>query len=507
MQTTGRDLQALGCCFQELLLQLAGGGDSGIARHEGDTAGIGAEIDRSERRVGGLQVNLLRLDTQFFGDDIGQHGRGALADVGAATIDGDAASTVKANLYGRVGHVVPVNRLASATDVRRGSQPQAAFDHAPVRRRGHARLVPAGARGDLVQAFIQRATGDAQAVDGTGVGFDKVTAAKLGGVETKVMGELVYVYFDSAAWLRCAVAALGAAWRLVGEEAHALKFIAGQLIRHRLEHAGVVGGCHAIRAVSPAIEEGTEMHGGERAILLDAGLDPHFDRVTPTVDEENLFARAGEFDRAAGAAREFAGANFVREGVGFPAKAAADVGGDYTHVGLREFEYLADFAVNVVRRLGRGPEGELAADGVAGVGFPAGDTGVRFQGGVVVALVVEPVLAGIIGLGKARLHVAKFIVDGFVDVAGAGLVVDLHLGMRQGLVDAHEGGEHFVFDLDQFQRFVEDIGVERGDGGNGVADVAHFVDGQRVFVLAGGEDAKFLRQVFAGEYGYDAGQF
>ncbi len=128
LQTTGRDLQALRCCFQELLLQLAGGSDSGIARHEGDAAGIGAEIDRSERRVGGLQVNLLRLDTQFFGDDIGQHGRGALADVGAATVDSDAASTVQANLHGRVGHVVPVDGLASATDVRRGSQPQAAFE-------------------------------------------------------------------------------------------------------------------------------------------------------------------------------------------------------------------------------------------------------------------------------------------------------------------------------------------------------------------------------------------
>ncbi len=308
--------------------------------------------------------------------------------------------------------------------------------------------MPAGACGDLVQAFAKGAAGDAQAVDGAGVGFDQVAAAKLDGVEAEVMGELVHMHFDGTAGLCCAVAALGAARRLVGEEAHALEFVAGQLIRHRLEHAGVVGGCHAIGAVSPAIEEGTEMHGGERAILLDAGLDPHFDGVTPTVYEEDFLARAGEFDRATGAAREFAGAKFVRERVGFPAKAAAYVGGDDAHVGLREFEYLADFAVNVVRRLGRGPEGELAADGIAGVGFPTGNAGVRFQGRVVVALVVEPVFAGIIGLGKASFHIAKFIVDGFVDVAGAGLVVDLHLGMRQGLVDAHEGGEHFVFDLD-----------------------------------------------------------
>src|SRR5260370_41941729 len=111
-------MQGLGCDFEGLFFYLGRGGDSSIARHESDTTGIRAEVDGRKGCVGGLQVNTLGLDTQLFSNDIGKNRSRTLSDVGSATVDGNTTSTVEPDLYGGPGQIVPVDRLASATDVR-----------------------------------------------------------------------------------------------------------------------------------------------------------------------------------------------------------------------------------------------------------------------------------------------------------------------------------------------------------------------------------------------------
>ena len=69
------------------------------------------------------------------------------------------------------------------------------------------------------------------------------------------MGDFIEMYFDGVAGLCRAVAAFGAAGRLVGEKAHAFKFVAGQRISNRLQRAGVVGGCDTVGAIGAAIQE------------------------------------------------------------------------------------------------------------------------------------------------------------------------------------------------------------------------------------------------------------
>src|SRR5260370_40592111 len=97
---------------------------------------------------------------------------------------------------------------------------------------------------------------------------------------------------------------LRATRRLVGKKTHALKLVAGQLVGHSLQGAGVVGCSDAVRAIRAAIEERAEEHCCQRAIALDSCFDPHFYGMTTTVDQKYFFACAGDLDRPTGAARQ-----------------------------------------------------------------------------------------------------------------------------------------------------------------------------------------------------------
>ncbi len=125
---------------------------------------------------------------------------------------------------------------------------------------------------------------------------------------------------------------------------------------------------------------------------------------------------------------------------------------------------------------------------------------------VVIAFVVEPVFANVIRRGKTGLDLAKLVGDRLVNIADTRLVVDLYFGVRQRLLDTHDRRQNLVLHINEFDGFIEDIGVERGNCGHGVAHIAHFVDCKGVLVLAGGENAKFLWEVCAGDDGENAWQ-
>src|SRR6266849_538943 len=110
------------------------------------------------------------------------------------------------------------------------------------------------------------------------------------------------------------------------------------------------------------------------------------------VDQKDFFTGTGDLDRSTGAASEFAGADFMGERVCFATEAATHIGSNHADVRWWQLQYLTDFAVHVVRCLSRGPEGELAANRIAGIGFPIRNAGVRLHRSMVVALIIEPIL-------------------------------------------------------------------------------------------------------------------
>src|SRR5215469_4533033 len=130
----------------------------------------------------------------------------------------------------------------------------------------------------------------------------------------------------------------------------------------------------------------------------------------------------------------------------------------------------------------------------------------RLDRRVVIAFVVEPVFANVICCGKTGLDFAKLVGDRLVNVADAGLVVDLYFGVCKRLLDTHDRRQNLILYVNELDGFVEDIGVERGNCGHGVAYVAYFVDSQGVLVLTGGKNAIFLREVCAGNDGKNAWQ-
>ncbi len=168
-----------------------------------------------------------------------------------------------------------------------------------------------GALNDLIEAFTKRATGDTQAINGVGIRFNQVTAAQFNGVDAEVMRKFVEMDLYGITRLRRPMTSLGATRRLVGKEAHPFELVAGKFVGYSLQCTGVVGGSYAIRAVCTTIQKRTEVHGCQRAVALDAGLDPHFHGMAAAVDQKHFFARAGDLDGPASAARQLTGANFV----------------------------------------------------------------------------------------------------------------------------------------------------------------------------------------------------
>ncbi len=59
------------------------------------------------------------------------------------------------------------------------------------------------------------------------------------------------------------------------------------------------------------------------------------------------------------------------------------------------------------------------------------------------------------------------------------------------------GGQHFVLDIDQFERLLGDRFGDSNHAGDVVADVAHLVERQRVLVVADGKNAVRIGRVLA----------
>src|SRR5687768_11975850 len=95
-------------------------------------------------------------------------------------------------------------------------------------------------------------------------------AANLRRIERQLFGNLIELDFDRVSRLWCAMAALGATRRLVGEYAHALKLVTRHVVRDGLQRARVERARDAIAAICAAIQERLEMHSGNRAVFLDA---------------------------------------------------------------------------------------------------------------------------------------------------------------------------------------------------------------------------------------------
>ena len=214
---------------------------------------------------------------------------------------------------------------------------------------------------------------------------------------------------------------------------------------------------------------------------------------------EHLFAREADLHRTIEQQRRLADDDFVVERVALAAEAAAVGRRDDPDVRGRHGERLGERAVDVVRRLRRGPEHELA------VGILRRDRRVLLDRQVRVALVEERVLEDAVGVGERLLDVAEPQRHDLVDVADVAVLVDARLGVGEAVLRIAEGPQRLVVDVDQIERLERRQLVAGDHRGDRIADKAHAIDGERVLVLADREDAVRDGEVAARQHEVDAG--
>ena len=144
------------------------------------------------------------------------------------------------------------------------------------------------------------------------------------------------------------------------------------------------------------------MARGDPAVALDPGPDPHQHRMPAPVGVEDFLARERDLHGAPGDHRQFRRADLVAEGIALAPEPAPDRRRDHPDPAHREVEDLGQGPVDIVRRLGRGPEHEAAA------GLDLRNRAVLLHRQVGVPLEEEHILADVIGLRESALEIAKF---------------------------------------------------------------------------------------------------
>ena len=389
--------------------------------------------------------------------------------------------------------MIPIDRQAGAAEVTGARESEAVS-------LGKLPVTPAPARcfDNLLDATPESDGTHAQPVGRDGVGGQEMVQADVGGVHAEVVRQLVQQDFEREPRLWCPVSSLRAARCLARESSCPLKAVAIHLIGHRLQRAGVVRAGHPVRPVPAAIEQRAEMQPRDMSIASDAGACPHEDRMPPTVTVEHFFTGERHLDRPSGHHRKLGYYHFVIERVALAAEPAPIGARDDPDARGREVEHLAERTMDVVRRLGRRPQRELARR------RPVSQGRVLFHGQVGVALVEEHVFAHVVGFTEGGIDVAKLQVDQLVQVPTVTVVVNGVVGLDNRILGPRNGLEHVVLHLDQVQRGGCDLLGGRGDSRHRVTDEARLVGRERMLILADWQDAERCRQVAACEHRLDS---
>ena len=359
-------------------------------------------------------------------------------------------------------------------------------------------LAPPGSLDDALDARAQAHGAELEPVRGERVRGRELLQPQVGRIPAQCRRDLVELHLLREPRLRGTVPPLGATGWLVGEGAARPEPVARHVVRDGLQLAGIQRRGRPVAAVTPAVQQRFQVHRHDRAVLFDPGLEPHQHRMPPAVRVEDLFARQRDLDRAPGEQRGLRRDDLVVEGVGLAAEAAA-VGRRYHADAVRRHcKRAGHLAVQVVRRLGGGPQRQPA------VGIERRGGRVLLQRQVRVPLVEEHVLEHAVGSGERRLDISKGKVRQPVDVRPFAVVVDAGLGRLQRLLRGGDRGEGPVGHADQGER-VRGLALARRDHcGDRIADVADLVPAQGVLVLAHRHDAVGDGEVRAREHQVDA---
>ena len=106
-----------------------------------------------------------------------------------------------------------------------------------------------------------------------------------------------------------------------------------------------------------------------------------------------------------------------------------------------------------------------------------------------IAFIKESIFANQISVREAFINVAEFKRDFLMNVAPVTIFMNARLINHQTFFDRRDRLQGLVFDFDQIHCIERDVFIDSCNRRDGIADEAHFVDAQRVFVLTDRKNA------------------
>ena len=434
-------------------------------------------------------MDILVLQAQLLGGNLGHGGGGALADIGAAHHQVDAG--VGQDLDEGAGGVGQAGVADAVVHAAVAAAPALVGGGGHAGRQNLLGLLLHGLQA-LEEAHVlsQGLTGG-----GDGAGPVGVDLADLNGVHVQGLGQGVHLALMGHGHLGHAEAAEGAGHGVVG-------VIEGGVnadIRHLVGAGGVHHGAGdnggAVGGVGAAVAEQRRLHRYQLAVLGGAGLVVHLEGVALGGDHGGLLAAADHLHRAAGVVCQ-QGQVALDGDVQLAAEAAAGGNLDGYHPVLGEAQHGGDFAPVKMRVLGGAVHGNNAV-------FIGGDAGVRLDehvgehGGLIVVLDDDVALVpGLVHIAVLQVLLLVNVVDRAVDNGGI---------RRGGILNAQNGLVLLVLHLDGVQGLLHQLGGLGGHHGNGVAVAADLVVHQHGLVLQDDADTVLAGNVLIGAHSHHAG--
>ena len=161
--------------------------------------------------------------------------------------------------------------------------------------------------------------------------------------------------------------------------------------------------------------------------------------------------------------------------------------------------------LQVIRNLGRRLNRKPAAVAGVGIDFECRQRGVRFHGRMGDFVGDEASFGYLVGVGKTFLGISEYVVVVLFEVVG--LVVVDEVGLRlHRFLGIEVSGQELIIHLDQFEGLICSGFVDGGNTRNVVAHVTDFIQSERVFVVADGQNTIRIGRVFSDDHCDHPGQ-
>ena len=226
------------------------------------------------------------------------------------------------------------------------------------------------------------------------------------------------------------------------------------------------------------------MLGGKSAVLLDPGTNLHQHRVSAPVTVEDLFSCETDLDWSTEGQRHLCRTDLVIEGIALATEPTTVGASDDPYSCGGQSQHLGQRAVQVVRCLGRGVDGDP-------IGFLGQSYGcVLLHRQVSIALEVHDVLEDLIRFFEASIDIAELHRQLLVQVALIAVLMDAGLRSGNRLLDRRNRLQRLVLDLHCQCRLVRLVLGESGHRHHRISDKSNLVDAECMLILADRQDTE-----------------